>query len=206
MNNHQDRYDQWAPDYNKDVAKRGYAAPKFIVDYLMELAGLEKIKIFPLCDDFKVIDVGCGSGLVGTYMKQNGFNHIDGTDISQGMLCEAYKSRAYNTLIGWQNLRYPLPFFLHKQYDLTICCGVFALDFVEPESLQWLIQVTKPGGIIAMTTKTDYYDTYDFKGYCNTLQKAGEIELVDFRMDQPYLGEEADGHYWVFSVNNKVSN
>lgn len=202
MSNHQERYDNWASDYNKDVADRGWVGPKYLVDYLMEIVDQGKINISPASPNFKAIDVGCGSGLVGTYLKEKGFSHIDGTDLSQGMLTEAHKTGAYQTLIGWQNLNNPLPFFLHGQYDLTICCGVFALDFVEPKSLQWLIQVTKPGGTIIMSTKTHYYDTYDFEGYYQSLEEAGQIKLVDCRRDQPYLGKEADGHYWIFSVQN----
>lgn len=200
MISHQERYDNWAPDYNKDVAARHYDGPEYLVEYLMELADSGKISAYPDSPDFRVIDVACGSGLVGKALQAKGFRHIDGTDLSQGMIVEAHKSGAYQTLIPWQDLNNPLPFFLHGQYDLTVCCGVFALDFVEPKSLKWLIQVTKPGGIIIMTTKTTYYDTYDFNGYYQRLIDAGELEQVDYRMNKPYLGTEADGHYWVFAV------
>ena len=50
-----------------------------------------------------------------------------------------------------------------------------------------------------MTTKATYYDTYDFDGFYKTLVVQGMIELMDCRMNKPYLGQEADGHYWVFS-------
>ncbi|AOY80018.1 class I SAM-dependent methyltransferase [Moorena producens JHB] len=201
MQTHQERYDQWAPDYNRDVAARNYDGPEYIVRYLMEIVNSGKVLINPTNPDFKVIDVGCGSGLVGKGLQEQGFRHIDGTDLSQGMIVEAHKTGAYQTLIGWVDLNHPLPFFLHGQYDLTLCCGVFALDFVEPQSLKWLAQVTKPGGTIIMSTKTTYYNTYDFEGYYKQLQSEGKIKLVDCRMDQPYLGTEADGHYWIFSVN-----
>lgn len=201
MVSHQERYDRWAPDYNKDVAKRNYDGPQYIVNYLMELKDKGIIAIEPT-PEFKVIDVGCGSGLVGQALRNHSYHHIDGMDLSQGMIVEAKKTGAYQTLIGWQDLNYPLPFFLQGQYDLTVCCGVFALDFVKPESLQWLVQVTKLGGIVVLSTKTTYYDTYNFEGYYQQLQTEGKIQLLDCRMNQPYLGSEADGHYWVFSVKN----
>jgi len=203
MISHQERYDNWASEYNKDVAARQYDGPEYIVEYLMELAEAGKIAISPTTPDFKTIDVACGSGLVGQALHNKGFQHIDGTDLSQGMIVEAHKSGAYQTLIAWQDLNNPLPFFLHGQYDLTVCCGVFALDFVEPKSLQHLMQVTKSGGVIIMSTKTTYFNTYDFEGYYKGLVEAGELILVDYRMDKPYLGNEADGHYWVFAMPNK---
>lgn len=206
MISHQERYDNWAPDYNKDVAARHYDGPQYLVDYLLETAGKGKISVDANHPDFKVLDVGCGSGLVGITLKDKGFQHVDGTDLSQGMITEAHKSGAYQTLMAWINLNNPLPFFLHNQYNLTICCGVFALDFVEPKSLSYLVQVTQPGGTIIMTTKSTYYDTYDFEGYYKSLVSSGELELVDCRMNKPYLGEEADGHYWIFTVPTKQGN
>jgi predicted TPR repeat methyltransferase len=200
MTNHQQRYDNWAPSYNADVAARRYEAPQTLVAHLMDLIEQGKVKIRPDDPALNVIDLGCGSGLVGQALRERGFGPIDGTDLSLGMLEQAHASGAYRTLIPWQDLNHPLPFFLHGQYDLTICCGVFALDFVEPRSLRWLAQVTKPGGTLIMTTKTHYHRDYDFDGYSDALIKAGELKLVDCRRDQPYLGDEADGHYWVFST------
>ena len=200
MISHQERYDNWAPDYNKDVTARNYDGPEYIVDYLMDLIDTGRVPLYPGSPDLKVIDLACGSGLVGEALKKKGFRHIDGADLSLGMIQQAHKTGAYQTLIPWQDLNHPLPFFLHGQYDLTVCCGVFARDFVEPKSLQWLAQVTKPGGYIIMSTKTSYHQNYDFDGYYQHLVVISELVLVDCRKDQPYLGEEADGHYWVFAV------
>lgn len=200
MISHQARYDNWAPDYNKDVAARHYDGPQYLVDYLLETADSGTIAVDPNEPSFKVLDVGCGSGLVGTQLREKGFQHIDGTDLSQGMIAEAHRSGAYQTLMAWINLNEPLPFFLQGQYNLTICCGVFALDFVEPKSLRYLVQTTQPGGTIIMTTKSTYYDTYDFEGYYQRLVDAGKLVLVDCRKNKPYLGKEADGHYWIFTV------
>jgi predicted TPR repeat methyltransferase len=204
MTHHQERYDNWAPNYNDDVAARCYQAPRTLVAQLMDLIAKGRLPIDPNDPDLKAIDLGCGSGLVGQNLRAQGFRHIDGVDLSLGMLQQAYDSGAYRTLIPWQDLNDPLPFFLHGQYDLTICCGVFALDFVEPKSLRLLAQVTKPGGTLMLTTKTHYHRDYDFDSFCEGLIATGELTLVDCRRDQPYLGDEADGHYWVFRVSSAV--
>ena len=70
----------------------------------MELAEQNKINVQTNNPAFKIIDVGCGSGLVSTKLKEQGFQHIDGTDLSQGMIVEAHKTHAYQTLIPWINL------------------------------------------------------------------------------------------------------
>ena len=41
------------------------------------------------CVDSKVIDFGCGTGLVGKYLHDKGFKFIDGIDASRGMIEQA---------------------------------------------------------------------------------------------------------------------
>ena len=36
--------------------------------------------------DIKILDAGCGTGLVGIELKKNGFQNFDGVDFSQKML------------------------------------------------------------------------------------------------------------------------
>ena len=37
----------------------------------------------------KVMDLGCGTGLVGQYLYEKGYTNVDGIDASQGMLNES---------------------------------------------------------------------------------------------------------------------
>jgi hypothetical protein len=200
MSNHQQRYDNWAPSYNADVAARRYEAPQTLVAHLMDLIEQGKVKLAPTPraerDRSRLRLRPGGPGASRARLRP----HRRHRPVPRHARAGACASGAYRTLIPWQDLNHPLPFFLHGQYDLTICCGVFALDFVEPRSLRWLAQVTKPGGTLIMTTKTHYHRDYDFDGYSDALIEAGELTLVDCRRDQPYLGDEADGHYWVFST------
>jgi 2-polyprenyl-3-methyl-5-hydroxy-6-metoxy-1,4-benzoquinol methylase len=197
MINHQERYDKWAPTYDIDVKDRNYQAPDYIVGYLLELLSKQIVDFKP---EIKVLDAGCGTGLIGIRLKKHGFTHIDGVDFSQEMIEVAYKTRAYQTLIGWCDLNEKTPFFLHSQYDLTICCGVFSFDLVKPIALKWLIKVTKPGGIILLSTRVTFCQTYNFEEYYQKLEQLGHLKLIDCRIDRPYLGNEANAHYWVFTV------
>ena len=45
-----------------------------------------------------IFDMGCGTGLVGQYLKERGFNHVVGVDASAGMLEKAKEKEAYEEL------------------------------------------------------------------------------------------------------------
>ena len=49
-------------------------------------------------DEVEILDVGCETGHVGKYMRQDGFKNIDGMDGCQRMLNHAEESKAYNEL------------------------------------------------------------------------------------------------------------
>ena len=47
--------------------------------------------------NLKIVDIGCGTGLVGKFLKNKGYLYYDGLDISEEML-EIAKSRGYHHL------------------------------------------------------------------------------------------------------------
>ena len=49
-------------------------------------------------EEVEILDVGCESGHVGKYLRQDGFRNIDGMDGCQRMLNIAEESKAYNEL------------------------------------------------------------------------------------------------------------
>lgn len=197
MLSHQERYNRWAVTYNADVQEREYQAPDYIIEYLLELVGRG---IIDVKSEMKVLDAGCGTGLIGVRLQKQGFNNIDGVDFSPEMVEVARDTGAYQTLIGSCDLNQATPLELVKQYDLTICCGVFSFDLVKPIALQWLSNVTKPGGIILLTTRPAFCETYDFESYYQELERLEHIKFIDCQLNQPYLGAESNAHYWVFTV------
>ena len=63
--------------YNQDMIDLNYVAPKEAVSIL---------KKYAFNKNCKILDAGCGTGLVGIELKKNGYSNIDGVDFSQNML------------------------------------------------------------------------------------------------------------------------
>ncbi|KAK5879467.1 hypothetical protein CesoFtcFv8_022580 [Champsocephalus esox] len=82
---------QIAETYDQDLDMLNYRAPQLAVDFLdANFPGAR--------EEVQVLDVACGSGLVGKLMAELGFRHFVGVDCSQGMLDQAAKTGLYQDL------------------------------------------------------------------------------------------------------------
>ena len=72
-------YQDWTKKdkYNQDMIDLNYVAPKETVSVL---------KKYVLNSNCKILDAGCGTGLVGIELKKCDYLNIDGVDFSQDML------------------------------------------------------------------------------------------------------------------------
>ncbi|XP_069730104.1 methyltransferase-like protein 27 isoform X4 [Phaenicophaeus curvirostris] len=84
-------YDEWAARYEEDVAALQYRAPALAASALAAA-----VRGPP--GAARVLDVGCGTGLVARELQRHGFSWLDGVDGSAEMLCRARASRLYREL------------------------------------------------------------------------------------------------------------
>jgi SAM-dependent methyltransferase len=78
-------YDGWAPTYEQTVLDE------------MDLALLGRLRL-DLGRMRRAADLGCGTGRTGTWLRDNGLTHIDGVDVSEGMLALAAERGVHTTL------------------------------------------------------------------------------------------------------------
>ncbi|KHD07072.1 ubiquinone/menaquinone biosynthesis protein [Candidatus Thiomargarita nelsonii] len=188
-------YHKWADTYNEDVLNEQYSGPKYIVNFFTKLQNQEPENKREA--KLGILDAGCGTGLVGIALKQKGYSHIDGCDLSEKMVEIAHQTDVYSSLTAGVDLN-NMTDFQEKQYDVTISCGVFTLGHVPPSALEELIRITKTGGLVVMSTRNSYYDSTDFQAVCDRLENEGHIKVVEHIVG-PYIAEEGS-HYWAFRV------
>ena len=192
-------YDRWSFSYNRDVANEEYCGPNYIAAYFDLLPKQESSILSGHDLDIEILDAGCGTGLVGAALHRQGYQNIDGLDLSHGMVEKASKTQAYRTLTGGCDMTEPIETYPDDRYNAAISCGVFTLGHVPPTALEEMIRITKPGGLVVVSTRKSYYDSTDFQAVCDRLQAENKVKLVSSIMDGPYLMEEG-AHYWAFRV------
>ena len=145
----------------------------------------------------EIIDVGCGTGLVGENLKAKDFIYFDGIDISEDML-EIAKSRGYrNLFLGSLNNRLPV---LDNAYDIAMCVGVFTHGHVSSEGFNELCRIVKPGGYICFTINEGVFEKYGFKEMIGDFQSRKIWEVISLYKDDYMTLENVKGYYCLAMV------
>jgi predicted TPR repeat methyltransferase len=71
--------------------------------------------------------MGCGTGLVGQYLKERGFKTVVGVDASKGMLDKAKEKDAYSELTElFLGIPETFPAEYHNRFDAVTAAGILA--------------------------------------------------------------------------------
>ncbi|NWT48438.1 MET27 protein, partial [Chroicocephalus maculipennis] len=140
-------YDGWADRYEEDVAALEYRAP--------HLAAASLAFAFPAPPaGARLLDVACGTGLVARELHRRGFRCLHGVDGSEGMLERARSTGLYRQLRRCVVGREPLP-APAEHYDAVTVVGALGEGQVPSTAVTELLRVTKPGGFLCLTTRSN---------------------------------------------------
>lgn len=85
-----EHYDEVAEKYDAIYLNAGYHDHEHTAQLVQDF--------FPDNKHIEILDMGCGTGLVGEELKKLGYTKIVGIDASKGMLDTAAKKQAYDEL------------------------------------------------------------------------------------------------------------
>ena len=114
------------------------------------------------------------------------------------MARRALATGAYRQVKGGIDMMQATQSYAAEAYDAVLSVGVFTLGHVPPEALLVLLSLTRPGGLLVVSTRTHYYDQTDFQQRVDELLADGRIELLKLLEDAPY-NKDGAAHYWVFN-------
>ena len=154
-----DLYKNWN-DYENDVINlAGYVGHKVTTDTLFK---------YLKNNQSKILDAGCGTGLVGQILYKNNYKNIVGVDFSQEMIDRALKKNVYQSL-SLCDLTKKLE-FEDGSFDAIICAGTFTCGHVGPEALNEMVRITKNEGYICFTVRKQEWETAPYEGIIQSLE------------------------------------
>lgn len=193
-------YKDWAKTYDDDVASHGYGLPSMMVHTveaaLTALAGDDG----RIDRSVRVLDAGCGTGLIGSALCDAGFDDIHGVDLSHEMAEQAARRSAYVTIQSGIDLSSECPEHLRRSADIVTVGGVFTVGHIPPSALTAMAQLPVAGGLLVISTRAAYLEDTDFCDVLQGLVDGGALRLLLREEDAPYT-MDSNGDYWAFEVN-----
>ena len=161
-------YDRWAKVYDRDLIEGEYQQPIRCAQALKEQTSNSEIAI---------LDVGCGTGLSGLALREAGYKHINGCDLSQGMLDKASTLNIYEKLFSC-NLNEPPIDAKDGEYDALTAVGVFSFGHIMADAVEELLRVIKTNGIIVIGLNDHFYEEGSLTKKLKVLQNEGKLEII----------------------------
>lgn len=152
------KYDKWVSFYDQEHDRNGW---KILLNHFAYT-----LKSHLQSND-KILDVGCGTGLLAKELSSYGLQNLHGTDISQESLKVAEKLNIYQELsIGELGKKLD---FADNTFDAWVSSGVFTRKQVPLNAFEELIRILKPSGLIMIGLRVEDNDYYynKIKEYCN---------------------------------------
>ena len=143
-------YNDWAKNYDEYVKSLNYTGPKEVVNCLLSYINNKNQKQ-------KILDFGCGTGLVGEELSKSNYNFVlDGIDVSDKMIEIADERKIYNNIY---NIDLHTEYFEHDtKYNFIVSSGVFLEGHVNFNVIDKLHNLLEEGGNIIVTIRNTYKD------------------------------------------------
>lgn len=193
-------YNGWAKHYDDDVASHGYGLPSMMLRTVEAAADVDDATNRYSDRSLRVLDAGCGTGLVGAVLSDLGYDDLHGVDLSKEMIARASRRRIYRSLEGGVDLSSQAPKHLVGFADIVTVGGLFTVGHVEPSALRVMAELARPGGLLVVSTRQAYLLKTNFREVVGTLVGDGTLRLLVHFEDAPYTADST-GDYWAFHVN-----
>ncbi len=169
-------YDGWADSYDGDLDRYGYVAHQLAVDALAATG---------LPAGAAIVDVGCGTGLVGAALAGRGYAVVHGIDVSLRMLARARATGAYRQLVcadvgggfgggfgGRPPGRRP------HGYDGLVSVGAVGPGHLGPTHVPSLVRLVKPGAPLVVYTNAACMQDARYGQMFDELHRSGAWTIV----------------------------
>ena len=168
-------YDELSTNYEDIYLTAGWNDPRINADFVIELyttTGKPK-------EEVDVLDLGCGTGLIGKYLLEDGFKNVVGLDASRGMLNEARRRNYYSEYIElFLGNPDTYPENLRDKFDFTTASGILADNHLDCSVFEEMLLSLRKGGIAVFATRIEYLTSYGYADYMKKLEEEGKWKFL----------------------------
>lgn len=178
-------YANWADTYESDfIAESRYVYHRHVAEIFA--GGFADL-------GSPVLDVGCGTGVVGQQLRALGVEVIDGIDISPEMLSKARaktdgKGRVYRDLIE-ADLTGSIDIDSDR-YAGIISAGTFTHGHLGPEALLEILRVARPGARCTIGINASHFEQRGFRDWLD--RRADEAAIGPYEIIDAIIYIDAD--------------
>ena len=164
-------YDEWSQTYEQDLVDNlGYTGHLIAAKALAEFAPDKAASI---------IDIGCGTGLVGQTLKTLGYSNIDGIDFSEEMLSVARSKGIFGKLVSGDLMKKTM--IETNTYQAAVCAGSFAPGHLGPECYPEIIRLVAPGSPIVIFMNGAHFVEDGYQSHIDRLEQSKVWKIVEIK-------------------------
>ena len=154
----------------------GYPDPERVAKMVYKLT--KKYKQKPA--DVSVLDLGCGTGLIGRHRAKKEFKTVVGLDISPNMLEEASIKGVYSELHEHTLGEDPnsLPDQFKNKFDYVVASGLINNNHMDYLLFEEMLLSVKKGGLIVFATRFSYMGKLWYDHIIKEIHDAGRWKLI----------------------------
>jgi predicted TPR repeat methyltransferase len=185
-----DLYADWADTYETDLIENGYATPTRVARAMSRFAPDPALPL---------LDYGCGTGLSGQALAQEGFTAVDGIDVTPEMLEIARARGLYRTTI-LANPDAPPP-VTTGSYPMIVAVGVIGIGAAPLSLFDDLMHLLPTGGLFAVSFNDHTLKNPEFEAKVNEWVDSAAARLL-FRENGPHIpGKDVNSSVYILEKN-----
>lgn len=189
-------YADWAKTYDDDHDAVGFFGHKRAAEMLARYVTHPEVS--------PVLDAGAGTGAAGVELAQRGFKLITAVDLSAEMLDQARQKGIYQHVMQ-ADLGLPMDKMPSDNFQAAILVGVFSYGQAPACTLEEIVRVVRPGGVVVLTMRTDFYesDAMGIRSKIGQLVRTDAWQLVEVTPPEQYLPKkdpDAKFRVWCYRV------
>jgi len=159
-------YADWAETYDTDfVASQGYMYHVRVAEMMVRQKSLV---------NGAVLDVGCGTGIVGVCLREGAIEVVDGIEISPKMLAECGKKKTSDGIPAYRNL---IQADLTKTLDIPGTLRVVGINSKHYKSIGFGEKLSADV-VEGMITKPEFIEVNIYLAQTGDAEHAGDKALV----------------------------